>query len=249
MTSERKATTYNNFYEFSTQKEAVHELAADFKTTPWAVEVTGACARPTTFDIDDLRRTMPLQERIYRFRCVEAWAMTVPWTGFELRHLLARVQPHSDAKYVRFETFKKGAPGIDAQPWYPWPYHEALTIAEATHPLSLMATGLYGRDLPTQNGAPIRLVVPWKYGFKSAKSIVRIELTAARPNTFWNSLNPNEYGFFSNVDPETPHPRWSQATERLLDTAERVPTLPFNGYGDAVASLYPGFAENRSQYR
>ena len=249
ITPQAKATGYNNFYEFTTDKEAVRELAADFQTYPWTVEVTGAVERPQRFDIDSMTRTFATEERIYRFRCVEAWAMTVPWTGFELRALLEHVRPLKRAKYVRFVTFAEGAPGIDSQPWYPWPYHEALTIEEASHPLTMLATGLYGRPLPNQNGAPIRLVVPWKYGFKSAKSLVRIELTEAKPETFWNSLNPSEYGFFSNVDPEVPHPRWSQASERLIDTGERVPTLPFNGYGEQVAALYPDFAERRARYR
>ena len=243
------ATRYNNFYEFTTDKQAVHEAVQGFRTRPWTVQVTGACERPARFDVDDLIRKLGVEERVYRFRCVEAWAMTVPWTGFELRALLRRVRPLQRAKFVRFVTFAQGAPGIESQPWYPWPYHEALTIREAAHPLTMIATGLYGAPLPTQNGAPLRVVVPWKYGFKSAKSLVRIELVERRPPTFWNSLNPEEYGFYSNVDPAVPHPRWSQGTERLLDTGERIPTLPFNGYGAEVADLYPGYAESPARYR
>jgi sulfoxide reductase catalytic subunit YedY len=241
ITAENLATTYNNFYEFTSEKEGVHELVGQMPTDPWTVEVGGECHQPKKFDLAELVKKMPIEERVYRFRCVEAWSMTVPWTGFPLKALLDRVEPKKNAKYVRFVTFDKAkwAPSMERTPWYPWPYAEGLTIEEAAHPLTLMVTGMYGKDLPRQNGAPIRLIVPWKYGFKSAKSIVKIELTEAQPKTFWNELAPTEYGFFSNVDPKTPHPRWSQATERLLDDGQRIPTLPFNGYASAVASLYP----------
>ncbi len=241
ITPEKLSTTYNNFYEFTTDKEQVHKLVGDMPTHPWAVTVGGECAKPATFDVDALIRMMPLEERVYRFRCVEAWSMTVPWTGFPLKALLDRVEPKSTAKYVRFETFPKStwAPGMKRMPWYPWPYFEGLTLEEASHPLAMLVTGMYGKDLPKQNGAPIRVIVPWKYGYKSPKSIVKIDLVAAQPKTFWNELAPEEYGFYSNVDPKTPHPRWSQATERLIDTGERIPTQPFNGYGALVGGLYP----------
>jgi len=247
ITPEPVASGYNNFYELSTDKEEVRFLAEGLRVRPWTVEVTGEVHRPRTFDVDQLVREMPLEERVYRFRCVEAWAMVVPWTGFPLRALLARVEPTSHARFVRFVTAEDEAqmPGIADQPWYPWPYREALRLDEANHELTLLATGIYGHPLPGQHGAPIRLVTPWKYGFKSIKSIVRIEVTREQPETFWNGLQPSEYGFYGNVDPAVPHPRWSQATERMIDTGARVPTEPYNGYGELVASMYRAMPTER----
>ena len=240
ITPEDVAGSYNNFYEFSTDKQQVRFLVDRFEPRPWEVEVTGLVKNPKVYDIDDLIRRMPLEERIYRFRCVEAWAMTVPWTGFPFKALIDEVQPLSSARYVRLVTFirPEQAPGQKNQPWYPWPYFEGLTLQEATNELTLLTTGIYGHLLPKQHGAPIRLVVPWKYGFKSIKSIVRIEFVEEPPPTFWNQLQPSEYDFQANVDPDVPHPRWSQATERLIGTGERVPTLLYNGYGEQVAHLY-----------
>ena len=196
--------------------------------------------RPKVYDLDDLVRRMPLEERLYRFRCVEAWAMAVPWTGFPMKALINEVQPKSSARYVRMVTFQRPeqAPGQKSQPWYPWPYFEALTMEEAMNELTLLGTGIYGHALPKQHGAPIRLVAPWKYGFKSIKSIVSIEFTDKQPPTFWNKLAPSEYDFWANVNPNVPHPRWSQATERLISTGERVPSQLYNGYGEYVAHLY-----------
>lgn len=240
LTTPAVAARFNNFYEFTPDKGEVHRRVAAFRTRPWTVEVTGLCRKPQVFDIDPLIRKQALEERIYRFRCVEAWAMTVPWTGFVLADLLKQVEPTPDAKFVRFWTANKPAemPGLKTQHWYPWPYYEALRIDEAMHPLTLMATGIYGRPLPKQHGAPIRLVVPWKYGFKSIKSVVKIELVKQQPGTFWNALVPQEYDFWGNVDPRVPHPRWSQASERLIGRGDRVPTLMYNGYGAQVAGLY-----------
>ncbi len=240
LTPEAAAATYNNFYEFTTDKPRVAELVGPFRTHPWTIEVAGLVEKPRTLDVYDLMAKMPLEERVYRFRCVEAWAMTVPWTGFPLRALLERVRPLSSARHVRFVTFHRPdqAVGIREQPWYPWPYHEGLRMDEAMHELTLLATGIYGHPLPKQHGAPIRLVVPWKYGYKSIKSIVRIELVAEQPPTFWNTIAPDEYGFLSNVDPAVPHPRWSQARERLIPDMREVPTLPYNGYAAQVAGLY-----------
>lgn len=240
LTPEQVAASYNNYYEFTTDKEDVARLAAKFPTRPWTISVEGECHRPTEFDIDDLMRTMPMEERVYRFRCVEAWAMTVPWIGFPLSALLKRVEPKSSARFVRIVSFNRplDAVGQKSQPWYPWPYHEGLTIEEATNELTMLATGIYGHTLPNQHGAPIRLVVPWKYGFKNIKGIVKIELTERRPPTFWNTLQPREYDFMGNVNPEVPHPRWSQASERMIGSGERRPTLLYNGYADQVAHLY-----------
>ena len=233
------AASYNNFYEFSTFKGGVYRKSARLRTSPWQVEVGGLVEKARTFDVDELVRALPLEERLYRFRCVEAWAMAIPWTGFPLREFIEVVQPLSSARYVRFVTFMKPdqAPN-QSRSYGPWPYTEGLTMAEAVNELTLIATGIYGHPLPKQHGAPLRLVVPWKYGFKSIKSIVKIEFTAERPRTFWNSNRPTEYDFVANVDPSVPHPRWSQATERLIDTGERRPTLPYNGYGEWVAHLY-----------
>ena len=234
-------TNYNNFYEFSTDKQAVAKLAKEFTTEPWTVEVYGLVNNPKTFGVDDILKMFPQEERIYRLRCVEAWSMVIPWNGFPLASLLNEVEPTSDAKYVRFETIENRdeMPGLKS-PFYDWPYQEGLRLDEAMHDLTLLATGLYGEMMPNQNGAPIRLVVPWKYGFKSIKSIVKIELVAEQPTTLWSSAAQNEYGFYSNVNPEVPHPRWSQTTERRIGELGRRPTLMFNGYGEQVANLYEG---------
>jgi methionine sulfoxide reductase catalytic subunit len=233
-------TNYNNFYEFSTSKTGVARTATRLVTRPWTVEVGGLVGKPTTFDIDQLR-AFPQEERIYRFRCVEAWSMVIPWVGFELRQLLDRVEPLSSARYVAFQTRYDPAimqsslsAGID------FPYVEGLRLDEAMHPLTLLATGLYGKEMPNQNGAPIRLVVPWKYGFKSIKSIVKIMLTDKEPPATWSRTNPREYGFYSNVNPNVDHPRWSQAAERRIGELSMRPTLMFNGYADEVAGLYAG---------
>lgn len=228
---------YTNYYEFTTNKERVAGLASHFVTSPWLVQVGGLVNKPSAFDLDDLR-AFEAEERIYRMRCVEAWSMVIPWVGFPLSRLLERVEPTSEARYVRFETAmdQKSMPGLYGR--FPFPYIEGLRLDEAMHDLTILATGLYGRDLPPQNGAPVRLVVPWKYGFKSLKSIVKIDLVAEMPTTFWMEAGPSEYGFWANVNPEVPHPRWSQATERLIGVDRRVETLFMNGYADEVASLY-----------
>jgi sulfoxide reductase catalytic subunit YedY len=239
LTDELYAASYNNFYEFTTFKGSVYKKASRLRTFPWQVEVGGLVPNPRVFDIEDLVRAMLLQERLYRFRCVEAWAMAVPWTGFPLQALIKKVQPLSSAKFVRFVSFFKPEDAPNQSPSYgPWPYTEGLTMAEAMNELTLVATGIYGHPLPKQHGAPLRLVVPWKYGFKSIKSIAKIEFTADQPRTFWNSITPHEYGFTANVDPDVPHPRWSQRTERMIDTGERRATLTYNGYGEWVANLY-----------
>ncbi|MHB8779424.1 MAG: protein-methionine-sulfoxide reductase catalytic subunit MsrP, partial [Anaerolineales bacterium] len=215
-------TNYNNYYEFSTNKEAVASLAKNFTTTPWTVEVGGLVNKPQTFGVEDLLSLFPQEERIYRLRCVEAWSMVIPWNGFPLRSLLAMVEPTSDARYVRFETvFRPEEMKGQGSPFYPWPYQEGLRMDEAMNDLAILATGMYGENMLAQNGAPIRLVVPWKYGFKSIKSIVKIELTSERPNTLWNSIATNEYGFYANVNPEVDHPRWSQASERRIGELSR----------------------------
>ncbi len=234
-------TNYNNYYEFTTSKEGVAGLAKDFKTSPWQVEVSGLVNQPKTFGIEDLLEKFTQEERIYRLRCVEGWSMVIPWTGFALSQLLDQVEPLSSARYVRFETIlaPDEMPGQKSR-LYPWPYQEGLRLDEAMHNLTILATGLYGKPMPNQNGAPIRLVVPWKYGFKSIKGIVKIELTAEQPSTFWNDIAPQEYGFYSNVNPQVAHPRWSQATERRIGEAGRRKTLMFNGYAEEVAHLYDG---------
>jgi len=234
-------TNYNNFYEFSTDKEAVNPLSQDFVTEPWTVEVYGLVNKPQKYSIDDLLKKFPQEERVYRLRCVEAWSMVIPWNGFPLASLLKEVEPTSDAKFVRFETVLRPEqmPG-QTSPFYPWPYQEGLRLDEAMNDLTILATGLYGQPMPNPDGAPIRLVVPWKYGFKSIKSIVKIELVAEQPTTLWSMVGPNEYGFYSNVNPNRPHPRWSQASERRIGELSRRETLMFNGYGDQVASLYEG---------
>ena len=234
-------TNYNNYYEFSTDKESVASLAKDFKTQPWTVEVGGLVNKPGTYGVEDLLKMFPAEERIYRLRCVEAWSMVIPWEGFALSNLLKAVEPSLDAKYVRFETLldKEQMPGVDS-PFYPWPYQEGLRLDEAMNDLTILATGLYGEALPAQDGGPIRLVVPWKYGFKSIKAVIRIELTSSQPATMWSSIAPYEYGFYANVNPAVDHPRWSQATERRIGEIARRSTLPFNGYGEQVAHLYDG---------
>jgi len=234
-------TTYNNFYEFGTTKGSPSREAARLRTRPWTVSIGGEVRRPRELDADDLRRLYPLEERVYRMRCVEAWSMVIPWTGFPLASLLNDVEPTSNARYVAFTTLldPDEMPGQRSRV-LDWPYVEGLRLDEAMHPLTLLAVGLYGRVLPNQNGAPIRLVVPWKYGFKGIKSIVKIELTRDQPRTIWNEAAPEEYGFYANVNPAVDHPRWSQATERRIGELERRPTLPFNGYAEQVASLYAG---------
>lgn len=240
-TSFEDATHYNNFYEFGTDKADPVKYQGKLKTSPWTVKVDGHCDHPGLVDVDDLIKTAALEERVYRLRCVEGWSMVLPWVGVPLASVLKRFGPTSQAKYVAFETLMdtKQMPG-ETSPYFVWPYTEGLRIDEAMHPLTLLAVGLYGQNLLTQNGAPIRLVVPWKYGFKSIKSIVAIRFVESQPKTLWNSYAPNEYGFYSNVNPEVDHPRWSQAKERRLGEFLRRPTLPFNGYGEQVASLYAG---------
>ncbi len=234
-------TNYNNYYEFTTDKQGVAGLAKDFKLSPWTVEVGGLVKKPKTFGIEDLTKKFTQEERIYRLRCVEAWSMVIPWSGFTLASLLKMVEPTSAAKYVRFETVYRPEemPG-QKSPFYPWPYQEGLRLDEAMNDLTFLATGLYGEPNVAQNGAPIRLVVPWKYGFKSIKSIVKIELVAKEPATMWKSIAANEYGFYANVNPAVDHPRWSQSTERRIGEFSRRSTLPFNGYGEQVAHLYKG---------
>jgi len=241
LTSYDAITHYNNYYEFSTEKEAVANLAQGFKTSPWTVEVGGLVNQPKTVGLEDLLKKYTQEERIYRLRCVEAWSMVIPWQGFPLAALLQEVEPTSKAKYVRFETLSdsKQMPG-QRDSWYTWPYVEGLRLDEAMHNLTILATGLYGKPLPPQDGAPIRLVVPWKYGFKSIKSIVKIDLVEQMPTSLWMSAAPDEYGFYANVNPDVPHPRWSQATERRIGELIRRKTLPFNGYADQVAQLYQG---------
>jgi sulfoxide reductase catalytic subunit YedY len=239
-------TNYNNFYEFTTNKEQVASVAKNFVSTPWTVSVGGLVNKPKTFDIQDLLKKAQ-EERIYRMRCVEGWSMVIPWQGFPLNLILNEVEPTSDAVFVRFETLfdPERFPGQSSK-WYNWPYIEGLRLDEAMHDLTILSTGLYGKTLLPQSGAPLRLVVPWKYGFKSIKSIVKIDLVAEMPQSLWMAAAPNEYGFYSNVNPEVPHPRWSQATERRIGELGRRPTLMFNGYADEVAHLYDGMdlAEN-----
>ena len=239
ITSFEAVSSFNNYYEFSTSKDTVAKLARYLEVSPWTVEVGGLVNRPRRFGIEDLLK-FEQEERIYRMRCVEGWSMVIPWLGFPLSRLLKEVEPLSSAKYVRFETAvdKKNMPGTYSK-FFPWPYVEGLRIDEAMHDLTILSTGLYGYQLLPQNGAPIRLVVPWKYGFKSLKSIVRIELVEDMPFTFWMEAGAGEYGFWANVNPEVPHARWSQATERFIGEDDRRPTLFFNGYADEVASLYP----------
>jgi sulfoxide reductase catalytic subunit YedY len=237
VTEEKYSTTYNNYYEFSDGKNLWRDAQA-LKQRPWTIKLEGMLAKPRTIDIDDLLKQVSLEERIYRHRCVEAWAMTVPWTGFPLSQLLKIAEPGSGAKYVVFETTQdKVMSGLNA-PFYPWPYVEGVTIDEAANDLAFISTGLYGKPLPPQNGGPIRLTLPWKYGFKSAKAIIKVTFTDKRPKTFWEAIGPSEYGFWANVNPAVAHPRWSQASERLLGSDERVPTQIFNGYAEQVGGLY-----------
>jgi methionine sulfoxide reductase catalytic subunit len=240
-------TTYNNYYELGVSKSDPAEQAFHLKPRPWTVRVTGHVAKPQTLDIDTLQRWFPLEERVYRMRCVEAWSMVIPWVGFALAELIKRLEPTSRAKYVSFTTLldPQQLPG-QASRVLPWPYVEGLRIDEATHPLAFMALGLYGSPLPGQNGAPLRLVVPWKYGFKGIKSIVEIAFVDSEPKTTWNRAAPDEYGFYANVNPKVDHPRWSQATERRIGELTRRATLPFNGYGNEVAHLYAGMDLSRS---
>lgn len=249
LTSKQDVTTYNNFYEFGVNKSDPAENSGDFKPTPWAIEVGGLVAKPQVIDLEKIMAEIAMEERVYRMRCVEAWSMVIPWIGFPLSALLDRVEPLGSAKYVAFETVVRpeempGQRGL-FQPLN-WPYVEGLRLDEARHPLTILATGLYGETLPNQNGAPIRLVVPWKYGFKGVKSIVKITLTEKEPPTTWNLSGPSEYGFYANVNPAVDHPRWSQATERRIGEGDglfggrRLDTLPFNGYADEVAGLYAG---------
>ena len=240
-------THYNNFYEFGTGKEDPARNGGSLRTRPWTVEVSGLVAKPGRYDLDDLLRGQTIEERIYRHRCVEAWSMVIPWNGFPLRNLIARFQPSSRARFVEFTTLYDPSqmPG-QRDNILPWPYLEGLRLDEAMHPLTLVVTGLYGRPLPSQNGAPLRIHVPWKYGFKSCKSLVRIRFVEEQPANTWNVAAPNEYGFYANVNPEVDHPRWSQARERRIGEFFRRPTLMFNGYGDQVASLYAGMDLRRN---
>ncbi|WP_426153575.1 protein-methionine-sulfoxide reductase catalytic subunit MsrP [Pseudomonas sp. DC3000-4b1] len=247
ITPYKDATHYNNFYEFGTDKSDPAENAASLKTQPWSIVIDGEVAKPGTYALEDLIKPYQLEERIYRLRCVEAWSMVIPWLGFPLAELLKRVEPTSRARYVRFETLQDPAsmPGQRSSFSYiRWPYEEGLRLDEAMHPLTLLAVGMYGRELSNQNGAPLRLVVPWKYGFKSIKSIVKISLVAEQPSTTWQSIAPDEYGFYANVNPEVDHPRWTQARERRLPSGLFAPnvrqTQMFNGYAEEVASLYKG---------
>jgi sulfoxide reductase catalytic subunit YedY len=245
VTDEKVNGTYNNFYEFGTDK-AIHARAQALRLRPWTVKIDGMVEKPLELGLDDLVRKMPLEERLYRHRCVEAWSMAIPWSGFPLAKLVEMAAPAASAKYLRMETFldPKMAPG-QRQAWYPWPYVEGLTMAEATNELAFLVTGAYGHPLAKQHGAPLRLALPWKYGFKSIKSITRFTFTDQRPKSYWEALQASEYGFWANVNPAVPHPRWSQASEELIGLGERRPTLPFNGYGDYVAQLYQGLEGER----
>ncbi|MHA1535949.1 MAG: protein-methionine-sulfoxide reductase catalytic subunit MsrP [Alphaproteobacteria bacterium] len=238
LTDEKWATSYNNFYEFGSHKQIASRAQA-LPIRPWTITLDGMVEKKQVIDIDTLIRKMPLEERVYRHRCVEAWSMVVPWSGFPLKALLDLAKPLGSAKYVRMQTFlnPKVARG-QTQSWYPWPYTEGLTIAEASNDLAFMVTGLYGKPVPRQSGAPLRLAAPWKYGFKSIKSITHLTFTDKRPTTFWQESGPSEYGFWANVNPKVPHRRWSQATERVLGAGHRVPTQLYNGYAEQVASLY-----------
>ena len=241
LTPAQSVSGYNNFYEFTTDKEGVAAAARKFVSKPWQVAIQGLARKPGVFDLDDLLKVSPPEERVYRMRCVEGWSMVIPWAGLPLAKILERVEPLSSAKYVAFQALKDPArfPG-QKEDVLDWPYIEGLRMDEAMHPLTILASGLYGREIPPQNGAPLRLVVPWKYGFKGIKSIVKITLLEAMPPTTWNLAASNEYGFYANVNPAVPHPRWSQATEQRIGVSGRRTTLPFNGYGEQVANLYAG---------
>lgn len=245
MTDEKWATTYCNFYEFGSSKDINHN-ASLMKIDPWTVTFDGLVEKEMTVDVYDMIRKMPQEERTYRHRCVEAWAMAVPWTGFTMKSLLEFAKPLSGAKYIKMQTAedKESMSGLSAH-WYPWPYTEGLTMEEAANDLTFLATGLYGKPIPNQNGAPLRLVTPWKYGFKGIKSIVRFTFTDERPVSYWEEINGKEYGFWANVNPDVPHPRWPQSHERLLGTNERVPTQLYNGYGEHVAHLYANMKNER----
>ena len=245
ITEESLATSYTNFYEFGSSKN-IWRRAAKLKTSPWNITIDGLVNKPLNIDIDDLLKKIgSIEERTYRFRCVEAWSMTVPWGGFALNKILSLVEPTSEAKFLKFETFfdPEIAPG-QKQKWYPWPFQEGMTIDEAKNDLSFIATGIYGKKLPKQNGAPLRLVLPWKYGFKSIKSIVKISFVKEKPIGLWEKLAPAEYGFWANVNPKVPHPRWSQSTEQQLGVEGRIPTIIYNGYGSQVSSLYKDLEKN-----
>jgi methionine sulfoxide reductase catalytic subunit len=245
VTDEKINTNYNNFYEFGSTK-SVTKAAQALKLRPWTVKIDGMVEAPQEIGIDDLIRKMPLEERLYRHRCVEAWSMTIPWSGFPFAKLVELAKPLSSAKYVRMETFlDPSVAPAQKQSWYPWPYVEGLTIAEATNELAFLVTGAYGKPVSKVQGAPLRLAVPWKYGFKSIKSIVRFNFTDQRPKSYWEALQASEYGFWANVNPQVPHPRWSQATEELIGRNERRPTLLFNGYAEYVGDLYKGLEQER----
>ncbi len=241
LTPYEDVTTYNNFYEFGTDKSDPAENAKGFKTKPWSVAVEGLVSKPATYSLEDFIKPSKLEERVYRHRCVEAWSMVIPWLGFPMSDLINRVQPLSSAKFIEFQTLNdpRQMPG-QRSPVLPWPYTEGLRLDEAMHPLALFAVGLYGKMLLPQNGAPLRTVIPWKYGFKATKSIVRIRFTDKQPRTAWNQATPNEYGFYANVNPEVDHPRWSQAKERRIGEFRKRPTLMLNGYADQVGRLYQG---------
>jgi methionine sulfoxide reductase catalytic subunit len=245
ITDEKINAAYNNFYEFGSAKTIAKQAQA-LRLRPWTIKLDGMVEAPREVGIDELIKQMPVEERLYRLRCVEAWSMTIPWTGFPFAELVKFARPLGSAKYVRMETFLDPAVASgQRQTWYPWPYSEGLTIAEATNELAFLAIGAYGHPMPKQHGAPLRLAVPWKYGFKSIKSITRFTFTDQRPKSFWEALQASEYGFWANVNPEVPHPRWSQASEQLIGTDERRPTLLFNGYAEQVAQLYEGIEGER----
>ncbi|WNJ16116.1 protein-methionine-sulfoxide reductase catalytic subunit MsrP [Pontibacter sp. G13] len=244
LTEEYTATHYNNFYEFISPKDRniynAYKYVGKFDTSDWQIEIAGHVEKKGKMHLGDIIKEMGTEERTYRFRCVERWSMAVPWTGFSLAKFIQYLQPTDKAKYIKFTSFAsaKQMPGVANQDWYPWPYYEGLRMDEAMNEVALLATGIYGKPLPKQNGAPVRLVVPWKYGYKNIKSIVKMEFVSKQPQTFWNTIAPSEYPFVSNVNPAKPHPRWSQAQERMIPDGEPRPTLPFNGYGEFVASLY-----------
>ena len=245
LTDEKYSTTYNNFYEFGMEKGVWRDAQA-LKTQPWKIKIDGMVEKPITIDFDELVKKMTLEERLYRHRCVEAWSMAVPWTGFPMAALVDFARPLGAAKYVRMETFMDPATAPEQRKFfYPWPYVEGLTMAEARNELAFLVTGMYGKPVPKQDGAPLRIALPWKYGFKSIKSIVRFEFTDQRPKGYWEALQAEEYGFWANVNPAVPHPRWSQATERVLGSDDRRPTLIWNGYGEFVADIYKGLEKER----
>ena len=245
VSDEGDVTTYNNFYEFGTDK-SIYRAAQRLQTDPWSVKIDGLVAKEQTLALDDLLKQVQIEQRVYRHRCVEAWAMTVPWDGFPLASLVKIAQPNPAAKYIRFETLAdaKTMPGLRLS-YFDWPYVEGISMPEANNELAFLATGMYGKTMPKQDGAPIRLVLPWKYGFKSIKSIVRVTFTDKQPVNFWQQIQPSEYGFWANVNPDVPHPRWSQATEKLITSGDRVPTKIYNGYGEYVASLYTGMPQEK----